>query len=142
MAQLDKVKGIFANLDSYVGNLKTLAAMARQDFLADFRNIESTKHLMQVSIECCLDTAHHIIAREQFRAPKNYAESFEILVKQGIIPNEFLPTLRQMVNFRNRLVHLYWEIDAEFVYDEILQKNLGDFDTFVRHVLNYIQEKP
>jgi len=42
-----------------------------------------------------------------------------------------------MVQFRNRLVHLYWEIDAEIVY-EILQKNLGDFDVFTKYVVNYI----
>jgi len=62
VAQFDKIHGIFANLDGYVGKLNTLAAMTKQDFLADFRNVESAKHLLQVSVECCLDVAHHIIA--------------------------------------------------------------------------------
>lgn len=48
----------------------------------------------------------------------------------------FLPKLKQMVRFRNRLVHMYWEIDAEIIYDEILQDDLGDFDTFVKHILS------
>jgi uncharacterized protein YutE (UPF0331/DUF86 family) len=88
-------------------------------------------------VESCLDVSNHIIASERFRSPKNYAESFEILTEQGIFPATFLPTLRRMVQFRNRLVHLYWEIDAEIIY-EILQKNLGDFDIFVKHILSYM----
>ena len=137
MVRPDKVEGILANLKGYMEKLSKLAALRREEFLADFTKVESAKHLFQVSVECCLDVSNHIIASERFRAPKNYAESFEILAEQGILPKTFLPTLRQMVQFRNRLVHLYWEIDAEIVY-EILQKNLGNFDVFTKYIVNYI----
>lgn len=137
MVRIDKVEGILTNLKGYVEKLSTLAGLSREEFLADFTKVESAKHLFQVSVECCLDVGNHIIASERFRAPKSYVESFEILAEQKIIPEGFLPTLRQMVQFRNRLVHLYWEVDAEIIY-EILQKNLGDFDTFTKHVLNYM----
>ena len=49
------------------------------------------------------------------------------------MPDDFLPTARQMVRFRNRLVHLYWEVDDEIVY-QILQNNLADFDRFARYI--------
>ena len=42
-----------------------------------------------------------------------------------------------MVQFRNRLVHLYWDVDAEIVYD-LLQKDLEDFDTFARSIAGFI----
>jgi uncharacterized protein YutE (UPF0331/DUF86 family) len=133
----DKVEGILTNLKENVEKLVRLTALSREDFLADFTKVESAKHLFQVAVECCLDVSNHIIASERFRSPKNYAESFEILTEQGIFPSTFLPTLRRMVQFRNRLVHLYWEIHAEIIY-EILQKNLGDFDIFVKHILSYM----
>jgi uncharacterized protein YutE (UPF0331/DUF86 family) len=119
--------------------LTWLATIPRQEFLSDFTKIASAKYLLQISIECCLDVAHHIIAREQFRAPKDYVESFEILVEREILPEKFMPDLRQMVRIRNRLVHLYWEIDEETIYDEILQHDLEGFDTFVKHVLSYFE---
>jgi uncharacterized protein YutE (UPF0331/DUF86 family) len=72
--------------------LSKLAALRQEEFLADFTKVESAKHLFQVSVECCLDVSNHIIASERFRAPKNYAESFEILAEQGILPKTFLPT--------------------------------------------------
>lgn len=137
MVKLEKVEGILLNLKGYVEKLNQLAALTREEFLTDFTKIESAKHLFQVSVECCLDVSNHIIASERFRSPKNYAESFEILVEQRILLETFLPTLRLMVQFRNRLVHLYWEVDAEVIYD-ILKNNLGDFNVFTKYVVNYI----
>ncbi len=140
MVRPDKVEGTLANLKGYLEKLRGLAALPREEFLSDFTKVEGAKHLFQVSVECCLDVSNHIIASERFRAPKSYAESFEILAEQGIIPKTFSPTLRQMVQFRNRLVHLYWEVDSEIIY-EILQKNLGDFDTFAKYVLDYVNSQ-
>jgi uncharacterized protein YutE (UPF0331/DUF86 family) len=133
----DKVKDVLANQNAYLDKLRKLASIPRQEFLGDFTKVESAKHLLQISIECCLDVSNHIIASEGFRAPKSYAESFKILTEQGILPEEYLPVFQQMAQFRNRLVHLYWEIDDEVLY-EVLQKDLGDFDIFVKHVLDYI----
>lgn len=137
MVRPDKVEGILVNLKGCVEKLRQLATLSPEEFMADFTKVESAKHLFQVSVECCLDVSNHIIASQRFRTPKSYAESFEILAEQGIIPKSFVAILRQMVQFRNRLVHLYWEVDTEIIY-EILQKNLGDFDTFAKYVLKYI----
>jgi len=135
----DKVEGILENLRGYVEKLKHLASLRREEFLSDFTKVESAKHLFQVSVESCIDVSNHIIASERFRAPKSYAETFEILAEQGIIEKDFLPTLRQMVQFRNRLVHLYWEVDVEVIHD-LLQKNIGDFDTFTSQILRYLSD--
>ena len=137
MVRPDKVEGILLNLKGCVEKLGQLALLPPEAFLADFTKVESAKHLFQVSVECCLDISNHIIASERFRAPKSYAESFEILTEQKILPEIFSPTLRQMVQFRNRLVHLYWEVDAKIVY-EILQKNLGDFEVFAKWVAKFM----
>jgi len=135
----DKVEGILENLRGYVEKLKHLASLSREEFFSDFTKVESAKHLFQVSVESCFDVSNHIIASERFRAPKSYAETFEILAEQGVIEKDFLPTLRQMVQFRNRLVHLYWEVDAEVIYD-LLQKNLGDFETFTSQIVRFLSD--
>jgi len=137
MVRPDKVEGILVNLMGYVERLRQLALLSRETFLSDFTKVESAKHLFQVSVECCLDISNHIIASERFRAPRNYVESFEILTEHKVLPESFLPTLRKMVQFRNRLVHLYWDVDAEVVYD-LVQKDLEDFDTFARSIAGFI----
>jgi uncharacterized protein YutE (UPF0331/DUF86 family) len=124
-------------LEQYLDNLRTLAEYERDDFLTDFTKTGSARYFLQVAIESCINVAHHIIASERFRAPQDYYDSFVVLHEQDIIADEFLPTLRQMVRFRNRLVHLYWEVDDEIVY-EVLQENLNDFGTFTKYVLNFV----
>lgn len=49
-----------------------------------------------------------------------------------------LEQLRQMAGLRNRLVHLYWEIDDELVY-QYIQDNLIDFDEFIQKVLEFLK---
>jgi uncharacterized protein YutE (UPF0331/DUF86 family) len=58
-------------------------------------------------------------------------------MKYDILPDEFAITLRQMTGLRNRLVHLYWEVDDDLIYS-YLQNNLGDFETFANLILKYI----
>ncbi len=125
-------------LEEYLHKLGRLASMEKEVFLEDFTHVESAKHLLQVSIECCLDIAHHIVADERYRTPTDYYDTFIVLNEQHIIPDTFLPTLRQMVSFRNRVVYLYWEVDDETVY-HILQENLADFDTYVRYILDFVE---
>ena len=137
MVRPDKVEGILVDLKENLRKLRKLAALPAQEFFADFTKVESAKHLFQVSVECCLDVSNHIIVSERFRAPKSYAESFEILSEEGIVPKPFSQTLRRMAQFRNRLVHLYWEVDEEVIY-EILQNHLDDFETFTKYVLHYM----
>ena len=49
----------------------------------------------------------------------------------------FSEELRSMAKFRNRLVHLYWEVDDKMLYD-ILQKRLSDFKTFLNAISKYL----
>ena len=42
-----------------------------------------------------------------------------------------------MVRFRNRVVHLYWEIDDQQLYS-ILTHDTADFDRFVQCILDHI----
>ena len=85
-------------------------------FLKDKILVGSAKYYLQVSIECCLDVANHVIASKQFRIPKDYADTFTIMIEEAIIPDKLGHRLRQAAKFKNRLVHLYGEIDDSLVY--------------------------
>ncbi len=43
-----------------------------------------------------------------------------------------------MVSFRNRVVDLYWEVDENLLY-RILQDNLGDFEKYIKYILDSVQ---
>ncbi len=129
---------ILNNLRDYQDKLSILAGYSKEELVQDFTKVESAKHLLQVSIECCLDLAHHIAADEGFRTPQDSYDAFMVLNEQSILPDDFMPVLRQMVSFRNRVVHLYWNVSDEIVYD-ILQHNLSDFEAFIQYILDFTQ---
>jgi len=138
MVNPEVVASFLGNLRRYLEQLRLLAAVPQDVFLNDFTKVESAKYLLQVSIGCCLDIAHHIIADEGYRTPGSYADAFVVLSENGVVPSDFLPVLKKMASFRNRLVHLYWEVDNRTVY-RILQENLGDFERYISYIVDFIQ---
>jgi uncharacterized protein YutE (UPF0331/DUF86 family) len=129
MASIEKISDKFRRLDEFLAILKGMQGTPLDVFLKDKILIGSAKYYLQVSIECCLDVANHIIASENFRAPEDYADSFKVLEENDLLDPEEGIKLRQMAKFRNRLVHLYGEIDDAYVHNFILN-NLKDILNF------------
>jgi len=129
MVSFEKVIRKFQQLDEYLSILKAISQTPQETFLKDKIVIGSAKYYLQISIECCLDVANHIIASEKYRAPKDYSDSFMVLQEEGLISDELGEKLRQMAKFRNRLVHLYGEIDDTYIFEYIIGE-LKDFNEF------------
>ncbi len=62
-------------------------------------------YALQTSIQAMLDIAFHLCAKFYLKAPESSTDAFEILAEHGDIPADFLATAREMVRFRNLLVH-------------------------------------
>jgi len=129
----EKITDKFSQLDEYLGLLDGMRATPVDKFLKDKIVIGGAKYYLQVSIECCLDIANHIIAAEGFRAPKDYADSFKVLEEHDVVDEHLGMKLRQMAKFRNRLVHLYGEIDDGYVY-EFIKEDLHDVLDFKKAI--------
>jgi uncharacterized protein YutE (UPF0331/DUF86 family) len=129
MISVEKITDRFRQLDEFLAILKGIGRTPLDTFLQDKILIGSAKYYLQVSIECCLDIANHIIAAEGFRAPQDDADSFKVLEEERIVNGQQGMKLRQMAKFRNRLVHLYGEIDDAYVYD-FINRDLQDILVF------------
>ena len=129
MVSFEKVVHKFQQIDEYLKILAKISKTPKETFLKDKILIGSAKYYLQVSIECCLDVANHIIASEKLRAPRDYSDSFLVIQEEGLIASELGDKLRQMAKFRNRLVHLYGEIDNTNVY-EYIKGDLKDIEEF------------
>lgn len=118
-----------------LSKLEELAQMGRDGFLTDFRSIDSAKYNLQTSIEAMIDICNHIISRKRLRVPATNVESFEVVTEAGLLPADALPVYRSMARFRNRIVHMYDDVDDSQIH-EILQTRLDDIRAFVQHVAN------
>jgi uncharacterized protein YutE (UPF0331/DUF86 family) len=134
MVSIKKISQKFIQLENYLGLLKEISKESEEAFLKNQIIIGSAKYYLQVSIECCLDVANHIIASERLRAPNDYADSFTVLEEKGIFHQQLGQRLRQMAKFRNRLVHLYGDIDDKYVY-EFLKTDVEDIRKFRKIII-------
>ena len=118
-----------------LSKLEELAQMGKDVFLIDFRSIDSAKYNLQTSIEAMIDICNHIISRKRLRVPATNVESFEVVSEAGLLPADALPVYRSMARFRNRIVHMYDDVDDSQIH-EMLQTRLDDIRTFVQSVVD------
>lgn len=53
-------------IESSLKKLRVLQRISKEEFLANFQAIDSTKYNLQVIIEAIIDIATHIVARERW----------------------------------------------------------------------------
>ena len=126
-----KIRYIKENLDK----LREIRKLDRKGFLNDYRNYDTAKYNLQVTIEALIDIGNHIISRKNYGVPKTNAETFRILGEKNILPEEKVKLYTSMARFRNMVVHLYEEIDEGEIYD-IMQDHLEDFEYFIKVIYN------
>jgi uncharacterized protein YutE (UPF0331/DUF86 family) len=131
-----KLDQMLANLRLYTGVLRELAASPKAEFLANRDKIGNAKYHFVIANECCIDIVNHVIASENLRFPKDNADGFTVLAEHGVVQRADEVSLRSMAQFRNRLVHLYWDVADERVY-EYLQYSLTDLERFAETITGH-----
>lgn len=131
MVDRHKFDMLLGLLSEYVAHLRRLAALQPVALADDPDKLASAKYHFVVAIECCLDLATHTISSERYRTPTDSADAFRVLVERGVCPIEMEESLRAMARFRNRLVHVYWEVDDDFIA-RYLHQHLDDFDSYAQ----------
>ncbi len=81
-----------------------------------------------------------IIAQRGLEKPSTYRETFEILGREKIIPEELADGLSDLAGFRNVLVHIYWGLNLEEVYG-VLQNDLDVLKDFMKCVKELQREE-
>jgi len=114
----ETITNLFSEIKSAHKLLSDLKNKDIADLKADPHLVGSAKYNFIVSIEAAIDICNHIISKNGYR---DFVE--ERLVK--------------MARFRNRLVHQYWKIDLETLY-EILQNNLVDLEQFIKEIKEHL----
>jgi uncharacterized protein YutE (UPF0331/DUF86 family) len=132
-----KVDMIPENIDK----LEILRTMDFEEFQSDFRNIDSTLHRLQTSIQALLDIGGYIIASLGLRTPANSSEIIDILVEKGLLEKDRRNRYISMIQFRNRIVHFYNDIDRKVLF-QILHEELNDIRELYRSLLLIIENHP
>ena len=141
MVDKSKCDQMISNLTGYVQELRRLSTVSKEEFLANKDKMGSAKYHFVIAIEACIDIANHIISSERFRIPRDNADSFNVLAENGVIERDRLEACRAMAKFRNRLVHLYWDV-ADTLVHEYLQDCLPDLEMFASAAASFVNALP
>ncbi len=136
----DKLQKLTSELLNSLEILKRLKKVPKEKFLTDSDKVGNARYRLIVAIEAMIDICNHLISKNSFRAPEDYADTFRVMRERGVFDKDFFARLVEMVKFRNRLVHLYWDVNDEDVF-EILQNNLEDFQIFLNKISEALREK-
>lgn len=137
MVDRPRIDQLLVLLARYVRILRQLATTERAAFAHDPRNHGSAERFLQLAIETTLSIGHHLIAAEGRDQPTTYAQVFRILGAAGVLDADFARALEPMARLRNRLVHVYEDVDPDQVL-ELLRTRLGDFDRFAEEVVAHL----
>ena len=72
--------------------------------------------------------------------PETYADIFKSLMRMKIINMALSDRMVLMAKFRNRLVHLYWDIDRQELY-RIIQEDINDFSEFQDAIVRFLKKR-
>ena len=136
----DRMLKLVSTLREAVGHLNRHKDSRRDVFLDDPDKIASAKYHFIVAIESAIDICNHLISRNGYRVPEDYADSFTVMGEAGAFSKDAVEVFKEMARFRNRLVHVYWEVEPEQVYN-ILQSRLGDFKIFLDNIAQFLDWK-
>ena len=129
---------LFTEMDESLFKLRSLAELSRDEFLAHYEKIDTAKYNFIVAIEAVIDICNRIISTHGLGLPQEYSDVIKLMGQHGVVEGDLVGRLVEMVKFRNMLVHIYWKIENERLY-QYLKENLGDFEAFKAAIRNYLK---
>ena len=136
---VDRLRTKLNDISRSLTRLRRLQSMGRTEFLADEDAQDIARSRLLTAVEAALNICYHLAAKELHTVPDDYAQCFTILGYGGLIPKDLAQNLALMARFRNRLVHLYWDVDYGQVH-EILANRLNDLEAFASLTSQFITD--
>lgn len=111
--------------------LRDLREEARPDLIeTDIKERRFIEHTLQICIQAIQDVGLHVVSDEKLGEPRTNADLFALLATAGWVTQEQADKLRQIIGFRNVLVHGYTAVDTTILYD-VVENRLVDLQEFV-----------
>lgn len=138
MTDVDLLRKKLALIETCVSELRRLARP--ENLKSDVREERFVEHTLQIAIQAALDVASHIVSDEHLGEPRTNRELLDLLARGGWLPAGISASLRDIVGFRNVLVHGYMVVDLDIVAD-VLRNRLEDLLAFVREVRAQLEKR-
>ncbi|MCG8377458.1 MAG: DUF86 domain-containing protein [Chlorobiales bacterium] len=126
-----------ARIQEYLRELRQTSFENLKDYQNDVVRKRFVERNIELCIEAMVDICRHLISSLDLQEPETYADCFRILARGSVIPEDKQDIFAAMARFRNRLIHLYHDVDDAITYD-IYRNRLSDFDDFAEVISAYL----
>ena len=141
MVDRETLLEILATLSEYLEELKGYQQLPREKVLGDRQVQSAVRYAFQTAIQCALDAGLHLLVDSGLARPRDQKEVLQALGEKGVLPPDFARKIEGMAGFRNILVHRYFKVDPEIVYQH-LRDRLEDFEVLLKHLKDYLDRPP
>lgn len=126
--------------ETSIKKLEKIQELSENEFLSNSQHLALAEHYLRLGIDALIDLSLHIIAVKSLGRPGNPREIINILAQSEVIPHDFVQKGIKLVKLRDKLIHLYWEVEAVDIY-QILQKELDTINKFLDYLLLTVEKE-
>ncbi|MEK7635828.1 MAG: HepT-like ribonuclease domain-containing protein [Patescibacteria group bacterium] len=130
-----KIQQRFAEIDAALEEIKKIISFGDEKILSDKIDLAALKYNLLQAIEAVGGVYVHLAAKKFHKAVSAFGECFEVLENEKALQPDLSLKLRNMVKFRNKLIHRYWEINDKNIL-EYAKNDLSDFEDFMQAISN------
>ena len=99
--------------------------------------LKAAKYILIELAEAMSNTIQHILAKDKGIAVSGYIDTILKAHEYGMISEALYTRLKPFFDFRNSLIHRYWQIDDAVLIRNI-QNGKQDFEKFIEEVESYL----
>jgi uncharacterized protein YutE (UPF0331/DUF86 family) len=120
--------------------LEALARKSREEYLASELDETLAERYLERMIGRMIDANYHLLTESGEAPPRDYYESFVALHRIGALEPEFARRLAPCAGLRNRIVHVYDDLDPGRIYDALTQA-VVDVPTYLTAIRSFLDSR-
>ena len=127
----DVIINKIATIERCLNRINTVYQEVGDKFSTDYTRQDSIVLNLQRACEAAIDISNVIIKQKRLGIPQSSRDSFELLLKAQLLPEELTINLKKMVGLRNIAVHDYQELNLPII-KYVIEHRLTDFKLFIK----------
>ncbi|KXA95757.1 hypothetical protein AKJ65_00855 [candidate division MSBL1 archaeon SCGC-AAA259E19] len=137
---LDRIRDKLDELHRYVEDLREDLPSNSKEYVHDRKSRRASEKDFELACDSLIDICNIIISDEELGRPTDHKDSLNKLTEGGILNSETASSLKDMLGFRNLLVHRYGKIDHEKAFN-YLSEETKNFKEFAKEIQEFIKSQ-
>lgn len=131
----EKISHFLSVMKESMNMLREFEGMKPEEYRSDRKIQDIVERECERAIHSCIDIGARIISIKSFSPAATYGDIFDILTREKVIPASLAEKMKDLVRFRNILVHEYFRIDPEKVLEK-LRDGVATLAEYAKYVEN------